>query len=289
MVIQTAFATPLCLNGNATTLFGVSTTTTRPRFYSPRFPRSATRGVVVCTATPAGAPSTAEADPELIETSFNRLKHPNPTQRQAASSRLASLATPEIIARLVGLLNETDTSYRRAAVQALGMCGEPAVAPVVSELRSTTNATVRASCAKALAATGLYHPQMRAEFPSDALDSLREAMKGADPVTKLASVGCLGTLGSDAGEGMPGSQMAYEMLAGMLEEGLDVAIGAVAVGAVAQIAQNGNEERKADVLQRLKRLADGNEANDAESGLGYVREMAKSHVEQLEGKGAARA
>lgn len=285
MNTQTAFTTPFCVT--SATIFGISTTSTRrpKKFYI----KERARNVFVCTTTPtdvtpSSSSSTAEVDPELIEKSFKRLRHANPTQRQAASSQLASLGTPEIIERLISLLSETDTSYRRAAVQALGMCGLAAVTSIVAELQSTDNATVRASCAKALAATGLYHPDLRAEFPADALESLKNVMKNADPVTKLASVGCLGTLGSDAGVDMKGNEVAYQTLADMLEDGLDVAIGAVAVGAIAQIAQNGDEQRKNDVLQKLRRLVDGSNANDTESGLGYVREMAKSHVEQLEGK-----
>lgn len=286
-----AFSLPVALHqqtGGGRLRNSVSRNAVKFRRCSRTSSRIATR--VFATAAASSSPTDAPPDyldPELIEQSFERLKHPNPMQRKAASSRLGFAGTPEVISRLVGLLSEEDTSHRRSAVQALGMCGAAAIGPLVEMLRTTSNITVRASCSKALAAIALFYPEMRVNFSSDALEALGDAVRGSDPVTKLASVGCLGTLGSDMksreGETFAGNDKAYETLVGMLEEGMDVAIGAVAVGAVAQIAQNGTPDRKENAISMLKKVAVGSDASDSGSGLSYVREMAKSHVEQLEG------
>ena len=62
-----------------------------------------------------------------------------------------------------------------------------------------------------------------------------------------------------------------------------MAVSATAVGALAQVARNGGEESKQRALERLKAVA-ALVDDDPESGLSYVQEIARSHVEQLEGK-----
>lgn len=226
---------------------------------------------------------------EIIERNFARLKHANPAQRQAAGSWLGEAANEAIVARLVGLLGEQDVQYRRAAVQALGMCGEggDAIIAVTRELLKTQDAVTRASCAKALAAAALHHPQLRASFDRKAVDALADVAINGDPVARIAAVGALATMGSDA-ESLGGCDEAYHALVRILGRA-DAACGAVAVGAVAQIAQNARTERKAGALETLRGLATGTAADDEATGLGYVREMARSHVEQLESGGSVRA
>lgn len=269
-----AFAATLPLTG---AFRPVSRVSARPR----RHVRAARTARLRATAADTDASVANEA--AAVERSFERLRHANPAQRQAAAGRLAEMATRSIVERLIGLLGETDTNHRRAAVQALGMCGEcgDAVRAVSAEMEKTADAITRASCAKALAAAALHHPSLRAHFDGDALNALATLAEKGDPVARIAAVGALATLGSDAKEGA-GSDIAYARLADMLNGELDAACGAVAVGAVAQIAQNAGEERKMDALKRLKRLAEDSKENDAESGVSYVREMARSHVEQLE-------
>lgn len=234
------------------------------------------------------APASTAADVDRL---FARLMHKNPTQRHAASSALGDIEDPAVTARLVELLSEQDTSHRRAAVQALGMSGSAGVAAATAEMKATGDMTVRASCAKALAAAALFHPGMRESFPDESVSALSAAIAGADPVTKIAAVGCLGTLGCDAedadGGRLAGNTAALDILVGLIGEGLDVATGAVAVGAVAQIGQNGTDEVKKAVTAKLKEFAGDAGEDNEESGFNYVQEMARNHVEQLEGGPAA--
>lgn len=227
------------------------------------------------------APTKAE-----IDKLFTRLTHVNKNIRRKACAELAETATDHTIQRLVDLLGLEDTTHRRAAVQALGMTGLPVVSSIVPLLRDSDNSTVRASCSKVLAAVALYFPESRQSFPDDAVDALEAALeKDPDPVTKIATVGCLGTLGSDVKGKLdvtPGNDRAVSVLIGLCGKTVDMAVGATAVGAVAQIGQNGSPERKALVIEELKKLLN-TEDSDEESGFNYIRQMAASHLDQLEG------
>lgn len=167
------------------------------------------------------------------------------------------------------------------------MTGMPAVPTILDRMRQDKDPTVRASCAKALAAVALYFPEERKEFPHEALDLLEAALgKDPDPVTKIASVGCLGTLGCDVkerdGETVnEGCQRAVDILLQLCGKTSDMAVGASAVGAVAQIGQNSSPERKDMIMNEMRKLAMS--GGDDEGGFNYIREMAASHLEQLEG------
>lgn len=247
------------------------------RYTSPRRPYTA------CEAVSISAPTQAEVD-KL----FSRLTHVNKNLRVKASAALAESASSSTIARLIELLSEPDTAHRRAAVQALGMTGMPAVPAVLSRMTSSDVATVRASCAKMLAAVAMYFAEERETFPDEALDELEKALAGdPDPVTRLASVGALGTLGSDVkdkeGNVTKGNDRAVDILIGLCGKTNDMAVGASAVGAVAQIGQNGTPERKERIQKELKKLCQVKGGELDEQGFKYVREMAASHLEQLEG------
>lgn len=239
------------------------------------------------TCCASGAAPAAAAE---LERNFSRLTHVNKNLRRKASAALATDATDATIARLVSLLREPDTTHRRAAVQALAMTGVRAVPPVVAVMTASAHATERASCAKMLAAVALFFPEERAAFPADALDALEDALASdPDPVTKLAAVGCLGTVGSDLkgprGDVLRGNDRAVDILIRLCGKTHDTAVGATAVGAVAQIAQNASPERKATIGDELARLCEGPDPKDEddEDGFRYVREMARMHLEQLQG------
>lgn len=241
------------------------------------------RPLKACDAAPAAALSEAEVD-KL----FSRLTHINKNLRVKASAALAESATTSTIDRLVDMLSLTDTAHRRAAVQALGMTGMPAVPAVLALMTASHDATERASCAKMLAAVALYFPEERENFPDAALDALEEALiDDPDPVTKLASVGCLGTVGSDIkskdGEVTKGNDRAGDILIGLCGKTTDMAVGATAVGAVAQIGQNATPERKQRIQDELRKICNQGEEQGDDDGFSYVREMAASHLEQLEG------
>jgi bilin biosynthesis protein len=274
---------------------------------------SAPRSRMCAAAAAAGnarGPSTTDAAtaPDVLDTLLARLAHKNKNLRVKAAAELARL-TPadEIVARLLPLLVIEETDHRRAAVQALGMIGMPAVEPVLDQLARSENPTVRASCSKALAAVAMYFPQDRAAFPDAALDALYRAVVDApDPVTKLATVGCLTTLACDATlsaepgdpEAKPvgasskvsavcvsGNERAVRMLTEMLSSTEDVVLGVSIAGALAQIANCGSEDRKAVILECLQHIAGRPVSDDDNStGFTYVQEMCRSHIDQLQGK-----
>lgn len=253
---------------------------------STSVPLSARRLTVTACEASIAAPSKEELD-KL----FSRLNHVNQNLRKKASAAIAELGGEENINRLADLLDLEDTGHRRAAVQALGMTGVSIIPRVVDLLKNSPNSTVRASCSKALAAVALYFPEERENFPAEALEALAAALEqDPDPVTKLATVGCLGTLGSDIrakGKGEEswalGSERAVEILVTLCGKTQDMAVGATAIGAVAQIGQNGSPERKAAMAGHLRALCESDEHEDeSESGFNYIREMARSNLEQLE-------
>lgn len=230
------------------------------------------------------APSTSAT--KEVDKHFSRLNHVNKNLRVKASAAIAELGGRENIERLCQLLVLEDTDHRRAAVQALGMTGMEAVPYVVDILRESDNSTVRASCAKVLAAVALYFPEQREGFPAPILDVLRSTLvQDPDPVTKIATVGCFGTLASDVkhrdGSVVSGNEKAVSVLMQVSSDTKDVAIGAAVIGAIAQIGQNGTPQRKVQVRQHLETLKD---SQDDEAGFNYVREIAASHLDQLEDK-----
>lgn len=220
---------------------------------------------------------------------FSRLNHVNKTLRKRASIAIAEVAASAEVDRLLDLLSLEDVHHRRAAVQTLGMTGVQTIAPLIQLLANSDNSTVRASCAKSLAAVSLYNPQERFSFPAGALDALHTALKtDPDPVTKVSVVGCLGSLGCDGktedGEHVAGCPRAVDIL---MESCLspDMSISATAVGALAQVAQSSSVEIKQRVIEHLAAISTLSD-DDPDSGLSYVKEMAASHVDQLQGKGA---
>jgi hypothetical protein len=88
-------------------------------------------------------------------------------------------------------------------------------------LLESRDVTVRASCSKALAAVAMYFPRSRERFDGAALDAMEAELDGGavDPVTKIATVGCLKTLARDAALHEGG------------EEGVEVAAAKSMVGA----------------------------------------------------------
>lgn len=243
---------------------------------------------------------------------MTRLSHVNKNLRMKAASSLAKLPPSEVVPLLLEQLSIVETDHRRAAVQALGMVGTPAVKQLVGVLVESDNIIERASCSKALAGVAMMYPRERAGFDSAALDALEDVIKVADPVTKIATVGCLMMLGCDAevvvgseGDGeegyrqasasesgtdgverVPGNERAVQMLRQMLVEGGDIALAANVCGALAQIANCGGEERKAEMIAVLKSVVEKEDGDDDDdSGFGYVKEMCKGHLEQLDGDG----
>lgn len=207
--------------------------------------------------------------------------------RKKAAADLSEIADAQVIDRLLSLLSETDTNYRRAAVQTLGMIGTSTVKPLLKHLEASTNPTERASCVKAIAAIPLYFPDERATFPEYALDGLNDVLNGVpDPVSKLATVGCLGMLGSDAtgkeGQLLAGNSRAVDILLDLCSNSPDMALSTTAVGAISQIAQNASPELKTRIIDSLRKLCERGEDGDDESGFCYVREVAATHLEQLE-------
>jgi bilin biosynthesis protein len=182
----------------------------------------------------------------------------------------------------------------------------PAVTPLLDVLAQSKNHTVRASCAKALTAVAMYFPQHRAGFPDHALDALQSVvLDGPDPVTKLATVGCLTTLACDATLSadpedpsakpaassssaptvhLPGNERAVSMLSDLLSTTEDVVLGVSISGSLAQIANCGSDDRKAIILDRLQQIADRSfSEDDGAAGFTYVQETCRSHVNQLQG------
>ena len=122
-------------------------------------------------------------------------------------------------------------------------------------------------------------------------------------MTRLSVVGCLGSLGCDQGNDTKGNERAYQILVEICSDMNtvlgDLAVSATAVSAIAQIAQNGSEERRAEVLSILRSLskqepaasnndeanAETDEAEDDDSGFNYIEEIAAGHIDQLMSKG----
>jgi bilin biosynthesis protein len=306
-------------------------------------PSVPTPGAAAAAASAAAVAFTAVSGAN--DALFARLAHVNKNLRVKAATELARLPPDTTVPTLISFLDRNDTAHRRAAVQTLGMIGIPAVPALIDTLTASANITVRASCSKALAAVAMYFPHRRQSFPDSALDALESAVVGApDPVTKLSTIGCLATLACDAsivadGDGdhadvdqgvdpivaaasdargilVPGNQRAYNLLTDLLISSTDVALGASVSGALAQVANCGTPERKAEVIaclqsvvdrapeaSRTTRLdtsrqndevgdddedgddgwgddADGDEDDD---GFGYVQEMCRAHISQLGG------
>jgi bilin biosynthesis protein len=306
-----------------------------------RAPRPTASPRMTLDPAPAATETSTQTEEGPNEALFKRLSHVNKNLRVKAATELAHLPPDSTVPTLLALLDRTDTAHRRAAVQTLGMIGLPAVPALIETLATSSDITVRASSAKALAAVAMYFPHCRVSFPDLALDALEAAVVNApDPVTKLATVGCLTTLACDAsivndadanpadintdagpvvaaasdsrGVLVPGNQRAYEILAGLLSNTADVALGASISGALAQIANCGTAERKADVLACLQEIVDrvpeprpdalpappqaersgendhdedgwGDEEDEDDDGFGYVQEMCRAHVSQLGG------
>lgn len=287
---------------------------------APRLPAFAAavplRGAAAATPRRAACRVRACTGPEVAAAAatdklFSRLSHVNKNLRVKAAGELSRMPPDVVVPRLVALLDQEETAHRRAAVQSLGMVGTPAVAPLVSLLQSSDNVLERASCSKALAAVAMYHPRMRVSFDDDALDAMEGLLDGGvvDPVTKIATVGCLTTLACDqallddgsgedgdagavpvsktalGGEGVvlaKGNERAVAMLVRMLQSGQDIALSAGVCGALAQIANCGTPERKEMILSVLRGIVNSDEDEDEDSGFSYVQEMCKNHVAQLE-------
>lgn len=221
-----------------------------------------------------------------MESLFSQLKHVNKNLQKKAGSEIAEFATEEEVDRLLKLLEVEDVHHRRAAVQTLGMTGLKAVPKLIKILNDSPNSTIRASCAKALAAVALFYPENRESFPSDALDGLRQALKeDDDPVTRLSVVGCLGTLGSDYVQwnspNYSGCSKAVDVLFDVCQSSSDMAVGATAVSALAQVAQNGSIDTKNRVLKLLRSVSELPDSDDPDSAIGYVKEIAATHFQEL--------
>ncbi|KAI0566345.1 hypothetical protein FGB62_9g010 [Gracilaria domingensis] len=112
----------------------------------------------------------------------------------------------------------------------------------------------------------------------------------ADPVSKLAIVGCLATLGSDQKNKdevvARRSQTAFRILLSVCNADADMIVAATALGALAQIAQNASPAQKQAIITHLQCLSDRSNSDD-QSGFNYVQEMARSPLDQLQGASAA--
>lgn len=228
-------------------------------------------------AAAADAPSTPP--PMDMDAAFARLGHKNEVMRKRASLAIADNRTADTIDRLMALLPLDDVAHRRAAVQSLGMIGMDAVPALSAQLSTSPDATVRASAVKGLAAVALYFPACRATFPDAALDAMEAALDGSpDPVTKLATVGALGTLGSpvkgDDDTLHAGNARAVAYLIRLAGETADLGVAAVVVGALASIGASGERDT---VLPALRALAE----KPGEDGSEFIREMAATHADNL--------
>ncbi|KAK1862936.1 hypothetical protein I4F81_005502 [Pyropia yezoensis] len=251
-------------------------------------------GGVPAMAAAADGPSTPP--PVDVDAMFARLGHKNEVMRKRASLAIADNRTPDTIDRLMALLPLEDVAHRRAAVQSLGMIGMDAVPALAAALSTSADPTVRASAVKGLAAVALYFPARRATFPDAAMDAMEATLNGSpDPVTKLATVGALGTLGSpvkgggggernsdgnggdgddDDGTVYPGNARAVAYLVRISGETTDLGVAAVVVGALASIGASGEREA---VLPALRALAE----KPGEDGSEFIREMAATHADNL--------
>lgn len=242
----------------------------------------------VCNRTaPRACAATSTPPEEEVDNLFARLNHVNKNLRKKAAVAIAEFAADDEISRLIDLLQLEDVDHRRAAVQTLGLTGLPSIPPLIVKLTQSDSSTVRASCAKALAAISLFFPEHRAAFPLDALRALETALQqDDDPVTRLSVVGCLGSLGcdakGDAGESYYGCAAAIDLLDNVCRDSADMAMGATAVSAMAQIAQNGSLDRKKYVLQLLTSISQLEASDDPDSALKYVKEIAASYTDQLQ-------
>ncbi|KAA8491025.1 putative phycocyanin operon protein Z [Porphyridium purpureum] len=207
---------------------------------------------------------------------FARLGHEARTQRQIATMTLAANMRPDTVPRLIEMLRLEDTVPRRQAVQTLGAIGKPCVDAVCDELISTQDVTVRASCVKSLAALILNYPELRLEFPQRALDTLKSVVHESDQVTKLATVMCLGVLGSrDVTRDIPGSPAAIDLLLDILSVTQDVGLGASVVMSLGSIGTCGDADR---VLDGLRGAVES--MKDIEGG-DYIAQLAEAQIEKL--------
>lgn len=248
----------------------------QPRSISPR------RSVRACDA----AASSIDSAPVDFDNLFARLSHINKNLRKKAGVTISENAGEPEIQRLMDLLDNEDVHLRRTAVNTLGMIGLPTMHKLIDLMGSSDNSTVRASCAKAIGAIVLYYPECRATFPPNALAALRGALDDPDPVTKLSVVGCLGMVGSDAKRDdndtpYSGCEEALGILFNVARNVADAGIGANAIAAISQIAQNGTPSRKQEVIQFFREVATI-EDSDPESGMSYVKQMAEGNLSQLE-------
>lgn len=248
--------------------------------------RTRTHAITTCCEQPLAATT---ATKEEIDNLFKRLTHVNKTLRKKASYQISELATEQEIERLLQLLTIEDTAHRRQAVQTLGMIGISTIHPLINLLTTSDNLTVRASCVKALASISLFYPDQRETFSKDALLILQSILLNkvnSDPVTRLSTVGCLGNLGCDSKDGSDhiykGNEFAVHILMEACTSKCDMAIGTTIVSALAQIAQNGNEQRKQTIVNALKDISLlTNDEDDDDSALKYVQEIAEGQLNQL--------
>lgn len=233
--------------------------------HSPRNPAH----IILCSDVQSNAYSFNSAYDAL----FERLGHVNKNVSFQAAAEIAAQPPEGTIPRLVQLLTQHNVAHRRAAVQCLGMIGISVVPTIIDILQTSTNPTSRASCAKVLAAVVLYYPRERVHFSDDALIAMEKVLSNSpDPVTKLAIVGCLGTLGSDAtvsedaldsstatqsdlSNQAPGNERSLHLLVDILKTSNDVALCASVSGALAQIANCGTKEKRKYIVECLDEVA----------------------------------
>lgn len=208
-----------------------------------------------------------------LDSMLEGLRHINKNISRRAASDIASLPHDITLPVLIPLLAQQEVAYRRAVVQCLGMIGMQAVSELTHALETTTDITARASAAKALASVALFYPRERQNFPQHSIKAMEHILFHApDPVTKLALVGCLGTLGSDATEvesdsqldspsrssetqRLPGNDSASHLLARILNTSTDAALCVTAASALAQIANCATSEKRQHIMQILREIA----------------------------------
>mmetsp|Transcript_7044 Transcript_7044/g.15015 ORF Transcript_7044/g.15015 Transcript_7044/m.15015 type:complete len:322 (-) Transcript_7044:167-1132(-) len=221
----------------------------------------------------------APLEDEEVDKLFSRLSHVAKSQRQRAGLLLAANLRPDIIPRLVKMLVLTDTVPRRQAVQTLGVIGIPAIEPVCEELTTTEDVTVRASCIKTLAAIVLNYPELRADFPAVAMETLASVIESSDQVTKLSTVMCLGALGSrDTTRDIGGNPEAVSLLLSTLEKTEDVGLASSVVMSLGNVGTCGDAEMVLDGIQRAIEAKKGMEGGD------YIVQLAEAQIERLTSK-----
>ncbi|MGB3508093.1 MAG: HEAT repeat domain-containing protein [Microcoleaceae cyanobacterium] len=193
----------------------------------------------------------------MIDSIFERLKHPNPHLRERAMCEIAESRDENTIPKLISILEDENVTYRRASVKTLGIIGADAVPALVELLLNSDNSTIRASCAKALAQIAVNYRED--PFPAAGIEGLKKALNDPNPVVHIASVMALGEIGPPI----------FDILVEALNTTDNIALAVAIVNALGSLGDN----RATEVLKKFSQ----DESVDT-----YIRESAVSALSRLE-------